>query len=128
MNDNHEQWPYFRLSHFGAEALGTQSPYRFHDTNSFLRLVRAEVPDISTEAVTYLGEAVSAFYAGCLLASCVMLGVAAEAEFLRLAGVAAKRCPWAKVLIRGQTEVGSPEDRKIPRLPAKAAAHSAIAV
>jgi hypothetical protein len=29
-------------------------------------------------------------YAGCLLASCVMLGVAAEAEFLRLADVAAK--------------------------------------
>jgi hypothetical protein len=38
MNDANEQWPFFRLSHFGAKALTTQSPYRFHDTNSFLSL------------------------------------------------------------------------------------------
>jgi hypothetical protein len=88
MNDGNPQWPFFRLSHFGENTLKTQSPYGFHDTGSFLTLVRAEVPDISPEAVTYLTEAVSAFYAGCLLASCVMLGVAAEAEFLRLAEVA----------------------------------------
>ena len=37
----------------------------------------------------YLEEAVAAFYADCLLSSCVMLGVAAEAEFLRLLNVAA---------------------------------------
>jgi hypothetical protein len=65
-------------------------PYRFHDPTSFLDLVRCEIPDISAEALVYLGEAVSAFYAGCLLASCVMLGVAAEAEFLRLAEAAAQ--------------------------------------
>jgi hypothetical protein len=90
LNDSNPQWPWFRLSHFGENALTTQSPYRFHDTNSFLGLVKTEVPDISPEAVVYLDEAVSAFYAGCLLASCVMLGVAAEAEFLRLADVATK--------------------------------------
>jgi len=89
MDDNNEQWPFFRLSHFGAAALTSQSPYRFHDASSFVSLVRAEVPDISPEAVVYLEEAVAAFYAGCLLASCVMLGVAAEAEFLRLAEIAA---------------------------------------
>jgi hypothetical protein len=48
------------------------------------------VPDISPEAVVYLEEAVAAFSAGCLLACCVMLGVAAEAEFLRLLDVASK--------------------------------------
>jgi len=89
MNDSNDQWPFFRLSHFGAQALTSQSPYRFHDTNSFLSLVKTEVPDISPEAIIYLEEAVAAFYAGCLLASCVMLGVAAEAEFLRLAELAA---------------------------------------
>ena len=68
-----------------------KAPYRFHDTNSFLSLVKTEVPDISREAVIYLDEAVAAFYGGCLLASCVMLGVAAEAEFLRLAEVAAQQ-------------------------------------
>jgi hypothetical protein len=89
MNDSNPSWPFFRLSHFGERALQTQSPYRFHDTTSFLALVKKEVPDISPEAVAYLDEAVAAFYAGCLLSSCVMLGVAAEAEFLRLVDVAA---------------------------------------
>jgi hypothetical protein len=88
LNDSNPEWPWFRLSHFGQKALLTQSPYRFHDTTSFLNLVRAEIPDVSPEAVVYLDEAVAAFYADCLLASCVMLGVAAEAEFLRLIDVA----------------------------------------
>jgi hypothetical protein len=90
MNDSNEAWPWFRLSHFGEQALKSQSPYRFHDTGSFITMVRREVPDISPEATVYLEEAVAAFYAGCLLACCVMLGVAAEAEFLRLAEVAVK--------------------------------------
>jgi len=47
-------------------------------------MIRKQVPDISTDAVVYLEEAIASFYADCLLASCVMLGVAAEAEFLRL--------------------------------------------
>jgi hypothetical protein len=84
MNDANPMWPWFRLSHFGQQTLQTESPYRFHDTGSFLALVRKEVPDISAEAVSYLDEAVAAFYAGCLLAACVILGVAAECEFLRL--------------------------------------------
>jgi hypothetical protein len=53
-------------------------------------MVKTEVPDISPEAIVYLDEAAAAFYAGCMLASCVMLGVAAEAEFLRLIDIAAK--------------------------------------
>ncbi len=31
-------WPWFRLSRFGASTLQTKSPYRFHDTTSFLAL------------------------------------------------------------------------------------------
>ncbi|HTS42205.1 MAG TPA: hypothetical protein VMH84_16875 [Xanthobacteraceae bacterium] len=88
INDNNPGWPWMRLSRFGKEVLNTSSPYRFHDTTSFLKLVKAEVPDISQEALLYLDEAVAAFYADCLLSSCVMLGVAAEAEFLRLIDVA----------------------------------------
>lgn len=74
-----------------AGAATQQNPYRFHDTQTFLELVKTETPNILPEAIVYLDldDAVSAFYAGCLLASCVMLGVAAEAEFLRLAEVAA---------------------------------------
>ncbi|HXJ41886.1 MAG TPA: hypothetical protein VNH18_21595 [Bryobacteraceae bacterium] len=90
MDRHNDQWPWFRLSHFGEKALDTQSPYRFHDAGSFISALRGEVPDISSEAIVYLQEAVAAFYAGCLLACCVMLGVAAEAEFLRLAETASE--------------------------------------
>ena len=89
-SDNNPQWPFFRLSHFGKKTLGSQNPNRFHDTSSFLNLVKNQVPDITREAITYLNEAVSAFYTGCLLAACVMLGVAAEVEFLRLIDTATK--------------------------------------
>lgn len=89
MNRDNETWPWFRLSHFGEKALQTQSPYRFHDTTSFMTMLKREVPDISSEAVMYMDEAVAAFYAGCLLACSVMIGVAAEAEFLRLVTIAA---------------------------------------
>jgi len=79
-----QAWPFFRLSYFGERSLATQSPYRFHDTSSFINLVKTEAPDI------YIEEAVAAFYADCLLSCCVMIGVAAEIEFLRLVDVAAK--------------------------------------
>ena len=89
VNDSNDAWPFFRLSHIGGQTLGTQSPFRFHDTSSFLNIVKKEVPDISAEALVYLDEAVAAYFADCLLACCVMIGVAAEAEFLRLVDVAA---------------------------------------
>ena len=82
-------WPWFRLSRFGTTALARQNPYRFHDTGSYIALVKGAVPDLSREAELYLEEACATFYADCLLSSTVMLGVAAEAEFLRLVDVAA---------------------------------------
>jgi hypothetical protein len=89
LNDSSDAWPFFRLSHLGGQTLATQSPFRFHDTSSFLNIVSREAPDISAEAKVYLDEAVAAYFADCLLASCVMVGGAAEAEFLRLVDVAA---------------------------------------
>lgn len=94
LNSSNEAWPFFRLSHFGERALATQSPYRFHDTSSFIKLVKTEVPDISQDVITYIEEAVAAFYADCLLSCCVMLGVAAEIEFLRLVDVAVKNVTY----------------------------------
>jgi hypothetical protein len=87
LNDNNDKWPWFRLTQYAKNTLAEQSPYRFHDTGSYIALVRKSVPDISGEAVRYLEEAVATFYADCLLAACVMLGVAAEIEFLRLIAV-----------------------------------------
>ena len=88
LNDSNENWPFFRLSHFGQKLLVSQSPLRFHDSSNYLDLVRQNVPDISPVAISYLQEASDAFYAGCLLAATVMLGVAAEAEFIRLLDIA----------------------------------------
>jgi hypothetical protein len=88
MNSSNPNWPFFRLSHFGSASIQSRLPFRFHDQSSYLALVRREIPDITDQALVYLQEAVAAFYAECLLSACVMLGVAAEAEFLRLIDVA----------------------------------------
>ena len=76
-------WPWLRLSRFGEIALRQHSS-RFHDTAGFVKLLHAEVTDISPKSVVYFEEAVAAFYSDCLLSTCVMLGAAAEIEFLRL--------------------------------------------
>ncbi|TBZ57129.1 hypothetical protein [Rhizobium leguminosarum] len=89
INDANPAWPWFRLSHLGKTDLLTQNPLRFHDATTFIALVTSQVPDISEEALRYLREAAGAFYADLLLSLCVMIGVAAEAEFIRLVDVAA---------------------------------------
>jgi hypothetical protein len=83
-DNNNTKFPFFRLSHIGKRILKSQNPWRFHDASSYIAMVRSEVPDISENSVEYLEETSSAFYAGCLLSASVMLGVAAEIEFLRL--------------------------------------------
>ncbi|HET6407277.1 MAG TPA: hypothetical protein VFG14_05305 [Chthoniobacteraceae bacterium] len=88
-NDNAE-WPFFRLSHFGQKALEQNTPYRFTDSSSYIAMVRSKVGRLDELTVVYLDEAVQAFYAGCLLASCVMLGVAAEHCFGLLLDAIAK--------------------------------------
>lgn len=84
-----DKWPFFRLSHLGRTELLSQNPLRFHDVKSYLALVEGQVPDLSVEAKGYLTEAIGAFYADLPLSACVMLGVAAEAEFIRLVDAAA---------------------------------------
>ncbi len=76
-------WPWFRLSRFG-ENIKNQSEFRFHDTSSYMAMIKSYDPDISPEAMLYLEEAAASFYAECLLSALIMLGVAAEAEFLVL--------------------------------------------
>lgn len=89
LNDSNPQWPWFRLSRFG-ESEAAREPFRFHDTTSYIAMVSKAVPDLLAASRMYLEEAVAAFYSGCFLAATVMMGVAAEAEFLRLIEVAGK--------------------------------------
>ena len=53
-----------------------------------MKALRSGAVDVCPEAVLYLREAVAAFYMDCLLSTCVLLGLAAEIEFLRLLHVA----------------------------------------
>lgn len=73
--DSNPAWPWFRLSYFGEKILKNGDSYRFHETTSFIALIKSQVPDVLPETINYLEEAVSAFYAGCFLAASVMLGV-----------------------------------------------------
>ncbi|HTR12157.1 MAG TPA: hypothetical protein VMI72_02605 [Roseiarcus sp.] len=92
-------WPWLRLSRFGEYAL-QHGPYRFHNKTEFLKALRSGANDLSPDAVLYLREAVGAFYANCLLSSCVMLSIAAESEFLRLLDVARSSKTYGKYFSR----------------------------
>jgi hypothetical protein len=89
-------WPWFRLSRFG-ENIKNQAAFRFHDTSSYIAMIKAYDPDISAAGVLYLEEAAASFYAECLLSASVMLGVAAEAEFLRVLHVATSSSQWGSI-------------------------------
>jgi hypothetical protein len=95
LNDSNPNWPFFRLSRFG-QSQTAQQPYRFHDTTTYLAMVAKGAPDLLPATRLYLEEAVAAFYSGYYLSATVMLGVAAEAEFLRLIEVASKNSKVGK--------------------------------
>ena len=92
-------WPWLRLTRFGECAL-QQGPYRCHNKAEFMKALRAETIDLSPNSVVYLREAVSAFYTDCLLSTCVMLGIAAESEFLRLLDAAKNSRTYGKYFSR----------------------------
>ena len=88
MDESNDRYPFFKLSRSGRRMLEDGQP-RVHDAASYVRLVEAASPDVDPLVVTYLAEAATAFYADCLLACAVMLGVAAEAEFEGIVALAA---------------------------------------
>jgi len=97
-----------RIKNVRAQANHTATPAnkrhsRVSGFEGWYKLVKSAVPDLSQEAELYLEEACAAFYAGCLLASTVTLGVAAEAEFLKLVDVAVASAKYGSSF----THVGS---------------------
>jgi hypothetical protein len=99
LNATNPGWPWLRLSRFGECAL-QQGLYRFHNKAEFMKALRSESIDISPDAAVYAKEAVAAFYAGCLLSSCVLLSFAAESEFTRLLDVAKNSKTYGKYFAR----------------------------
>ena len=52
LDDSNPQWPWFRLSRFGASDAARQ-PFRFHDTASYISLLMNAVPDLLPAAQMY---------------------------------------------------------------------------
>ncbi len=88
-NDSNQNYPFFRISHYGKKILTNQETYFFYDVTSYEQAIKKEVTEIDDTTVIYLKEAMQAFRAGCLLSSSVMLGVATEHTFLLLMEVIA---------------------------------------
>ena len=74
----------WRLTDAGKQTArtGTWEP---RDPSRFMARLRERVPGLAVEALSYFEEALRAFNARCYLASSVMLGVATEQVFGRLA-------------------------------------------
>ena len=103
LNDSNAEWPFFRLSHFGKTRLAANRPYQFTDTSTYIAMVRSHAPALDPITQMYLEEAVFSFYAGCHLASAVMLGVAAEKMFLDLLNIVlanAAQAPRFQAVVR----------------------------
>ena len=88
-----------RRSRFSEYALRRHPP-RYRDSKGFMKALRLETAEISPDAAVYLKEAMTAFYMDCLLSTCMILGIAAEGEFLRLLGVAKHSKPYGKYFYR----------------------------
>ena len=83
-----------------SECVLRRHPPRYHDGEGFMKTLRLEAADISGDAAVYLREAVRAFYMDCLLSTYVILGIAAEGEFLRLLGAAKNSKAYGKYFYR----------------------------
>ncbi|MET8145659.1 hypothetical protein ABZU32_35610 [Sphaerisporangium sp. NPDC005288] len=74
----------WKLSERGRRAV-EGGPWEPYDPEGYLRRLRRQVPDLHPIAYQYMQEALQSFNAGCYLACSVMLGVAAEQVFIRVA-------------------------------------------
>lgn len=74
----------WRLTDAGRHTVGSGT-WEPRDPARFMSRLRDRSPSLANEALTYFEEALRAFNARCYLASSVMLGVAAEQVFGRLA-------------------------------------------
>jgi hypothetical protein len=106
MDSSNAEWPWYRLTEQGANAVKAGSPQPY-DPDGFLKYFRDGAPGIDPVVVEYITEAVHAFNSGCLRAAAVMLGGASEKLILVLidtleAGIqdAAKQTQFGKDIAR----------------------------
>jgi hypothetical protein len=101
---DHAEWPFYHLTDYGLSVLKAEAPQPY-DPDGFLGHFRTLCPNADPEVYGLLSEAVTAFNAGCLPATAVMLGCASEKLLLLLCDAlqaaisgATKKAKFAKAL------------------------------
>jgi len=80
LNTSNPGLPWFHLTHYGRSVL-TEGEYTPHDRDGYLRRLAERVQSVDGTVLAYLAESLETFTRGNLVASMVMLGVAAERVF-----------------------------------------------
>ena len=85
MNATNMNLPFFHRTAYGIRVIEEQAanPY---DQLDYLQRLTANIPDVDATVIAYLQESLATFRHGNLVASTVMLGIAAERVFLLLCG------------------------------------------
>jgi hypothetical protein len=83
MNPSNMSLPWFHRTAYGIQVIEEQAanPY---DQTDYLQRLTANIHDVDATVITYLQESLATFRHGNLVASTVMLGIAAERVFLLL--------------------------------------------
>lgn len=82
-NYSNPDYPFFHLTQFGQKVLQSAEPQPY-DPSGYLDQLRAKLASPDATVVAYLSESLETFRKANLVASTVMLGVAAERVFLLL--------------------------------------------
>jgi len=101
----------WRLSDVGKEVVKSGS-WHPRDPERFLARMHERAPGLEAAALGYLEEALRAFNARCYLASSVMLGVAAEHVFERLARAFVAAQPDDGAKLKRQLDDGTSQYRR----------------
>lgn len=76
-NSANPNWPFLRLTEYGKMTVTSSEPI-IHDVDGMLNLLKSSIPNLDSVILMYMGECLNTYRIGGLLASCVMLGCAAE--------------------------------------------------
>lgn len=82
-NSSNLELPFFHVTEFGLAVLDSAGPNAF-DPEGYLEFVRSRVASADATVLAYLAESLHTLRRGSLVASAVMLGIAAERVFLLL--------------------------------------------
>ncbi len=78
MNSSNPNLPWISLTDFGRKCLEGGGDILPYDPDGYLGALKDDVPDLDSDVFLYISESLQAFRRGLMLASTVMLGVAAE--------------------------------------------------